>query len=240
MLREVKEKSAELTQLERSLMIQKARRFYRDKKDKLIKLPVGLDYNEMILSKPAFERGNDLTDWFNNTLEIIRNTDEMAYLKAKNGTKEQWTLYLELFKTGGSWDLKEYLSPSRVEGAYNTYSYGGVELNQDLFGNFFIGYMTQRSGMRLDSALLGAGIFQISDHLEESIQGTNEKGVNLGLIGSREYNRDDRVDQIIMKGGYELGKQCGDNCSESEIREALQKLEFEIRDMKDDFFGIKQ
>ncbi len=204
----------------------------REVKDKIINIPAEFDYQKPLKEKPNFAAGNDLTDWFKDITDKINNSPELEYMKGKNGTKEQWALYLELFRTHGSWDIKEYISSSRAEGAYNTYVFNGVEISQDLFGNVFIGYTTQRVGLSLNSALLGAGIFQIADHINQKIPNTNLNGAEVSLIGSKEEYRDDGQDPIGLKAGYELAQKCRDKCSIQDITNTIIQVKTELSNKK--------
>jgi len=204
----------------------------RQVKDKIINIPIEFDYQKPLTEKPNFVAGNDLTDWFKDITDKINSSAELKYMKSKNGTKEQWALYLELFRTHGSWDIKEYLSPARVEGAYTSYVFNGIEIPQDLFGNVFIGYTTQRVGLSLNSALLGAGIFQIADHINQKIPNTDLKGAEVSLIGSKEEYRDDGQDPIGLKAGYELAQKCGDKCSIQDITNTLMQVKTELSNSK--------
>jgi hypothetical protein len=206
----------------------------REEKDKVIKIPSEFDYNKPLTDKPNFSEGNDLTDWFTNALETASNSPEMKYMKQKSGTKEQLVLFLELFKTHGSLDLKQYISPgvesNKGLGAHSTYVFDGEELDQDLFGNIFIGYNTQRIGMSLNSALLGAGIFQISDHIDIS-----KNKAEIKLIGGKENYRDDWKDPLGLTAGYELGKKCGDNCTTQDIKQTIISLKEQIKKRNEEF-----
>jgi hypothetical protein len=206
----------------------------REEKDKVIKIPSEFDYNKPLTDKPNFSEGNDLTDWFTNALETASNSPEMKYMKQKSGTKEQLVLFLELFKTHGSLDLKQYISPgvesNKGLGAHSTYVFDGEELDQDLFGNIFIGYNTQRIGMSLNSALLGAGIFQISDHIDIS-----KNKAEIKLIGGKENYRDDWKDPLGLIVGYELGEKCGDNCTTQDIKQTIISLKEQIKKRNEEF-----
>jgi hypothetical protein len=201
----------------------------RAEKDKIIKLPSELDYTKPLIGKPDFKEGNDLTDWFMNALEVQRQSGEFEYLQKHKATKEQWALYLELFRTKGSWDLKEYISPyaksNKGLGAHGTYEFAGVKLPQDLFGNVFIGYSTQQMGMSLNSAQLGAGIFQIRDHIANDIADVNS-------IGDRGVFRDDSIDNFAIEVGYELASLCGSRCQPQDFARAFEQVAKKVQEGK--------
>jgi hypothetical protein len=200
----------------------------RKEKDKIIRIPNEFDYKKPIIEKPNFAEGNDISLWFQNVIDLTADSPELKYMKQKSGTKEQLVLFLELFKTHGSLDLKQYISPgvesNKGLGAHSTYVFDGEELDQDLFGNIFIGYNTQRIGMSLNSALLGAGIFQISDHIDIS-----KNKAEIKLIGGKENYRDDWKDPLGLTAGYELGKKCGDNCTTQDIKQTIISLKEQIK-----------
>jgi hypothetical protein len=206
----------------------------RKEKDKIIRIPNEFDYKKPIIEKPNFAEGNDISLWFQNVIDLTADSPELKYMKQKSGTKEQLVLFLELFKTHGSLDLKQYISPgvesNKGLGAHSTYVFDGEELDQDLFGNIFIGYNTQRIGMSLNSALLGAGIFQISDHIDIS-----KNKAEIKLIGGKENYRDDWKDPLGLTAGYELGKKCGDNCTTQDIKQTIISLKEQIKKRNEEF-----
>ena len=77
--------------------------------------------------------------------------------------------------------------------------------------------------MSLNSVLLGAGIFQIKDHI-------GKKTADVASMGGIDDFRDDGIDQYALKASYELATKCGANCGIKDFTNAFKKVAIKLRE----------